>query len=50
MWQEITLAKGFELKFIPNQSEIFRIILKFVSKQNSFIPNQSEEIFQSVAH
>ena len=31
-------GESFGLKFIPNQSEIFRIIPEFVSAPNSFIP------------
>ena len=31
-------GESFRLKFIPNQSKIFRIIPEFVSAPNSFIP------------
>ena len=31
-------SKSFGLKFIPNQSEIVRIISEFVSEPNRFIP------------
>ena len=36
--KESISGESFEMKFIPNELKIFRIIPEFVSGTNSFIP------------